>query len=39
MYLMSDKVKRYRDDNKYHASGAEHALSKFEFDYDVDKRN
>ena len=27
---MSDKVKRYRDDNKYHASGAEHALSKFE---------
>ena len=27
---MANKVKRYRDDNKYHASGAEHALSKFE---------
>lgn len=36
---MSDKVKRCGDDNKYHASGTEHALSKFEFDYDVDKGN
>lgn len=27
---MSDKVKRCGDDNKYHASGTEHALSKFE---------
>jgi hypothetical protein len=27
---MANKVKRYRDDNKYHASGSEHALSKFE---------
>lgn len=34
---MSNKVKRYRDNNKYHASGAEHALIKF--DYDIDKGN
>lgn len=27
---MADTVKRYKDDNMYHASGAEHALSKFE---------